>query len=131
MSETPEIPTRPTTVATEPAAVPVVKPYWLYRFAAWVVIVAGIVFIVTTIFFAGFKVAHLGHHHCHHHGWHHAEGQGPHHHGQGAGFHHGPGAFRDGPREFHAPGGFEAGPGGPGPSQPPASVAPSLAPATP
>ena len=112
MSETPEIPTRPTTVATEPATLPV-KPYWLYRFAAWVVIVAGIVFIVTTVFFAGFKIAHIGHHGCHHHGWHHSMGQADmhHHHGQGAGFHEG----------------F----GGPGPSHMPESVAPSLAPAHP
>ena len=112
MSETPEIPTRPTTVATEPAIVPV-KPYWLYRFAAWVVIVAGIVFIVTTVFFAGFKVAHFGHHGCHHHGHHHSMSQEaiPHHHGQGAGFH----------------GGF----GGPGPSHMPGSLGPSLAPAQP
>jgi hypothetical protein len=112
MSETPESPTRPTTVATE-AAVPV-KPYWLYRLAAWVVIVAGIVFIVLSVFFAGFKVAHLGHHHCHHHGWrhHHSMTQdGPQHHGQGA--------------EFHR--GFV----GPGPSHTPESVAPSLAPAHP
>ncbi|UMB69989.1 hypothetical protein [Mycobacterium paraterrae] len=111
MSETPDTPTTPTTVATEPATA-VVKPYWLYRFAAWVVIVAGIVFTVTTIFFAGFKVAHLGHHRCHHHGWghHHSMNQdGPQHHGQGVGFQHG----------------F----GGPGPSHLPGSVAPSLAPA--
>ena len=89
-----------------------VKPYWLYRFAAWVVIVAGIVFIVLSVFFAGFKVAHLGHHRCHHHGWHHhsmTQQGGPQHHGQGAGFHHGL--------------------GGPGPSHMPESVAPSLAPA--
>ena len=55
MSETFETPTTPTTVATTPAAP--AKPYWLYRFAAWVVIVAGILFIVTTIFFAGFRIA--------------------------------------------------------------------------
>jgi hypothetical protein len=114
MSETPEIPTRPTTVATEPAVVPV-KPYWLYRFAAWVVIVAGIVFIVTTVFFAGFKVAHFGHHGCHHHGMHHGQHSldqgGPRHHDQGAAFH----------------GGF----GGPGPSHVPESVGPWLAPAQP
>ena len=61
MSETPDIPTTPHTVATEPAIV-AAKPYWLYRFAAWVGIVAGIVFIVLSVFFAGFKVAHLGHH---------------------------------------------------------------------
>jgi hypothetical protein len=120
MSETPEIPTRPTTVATNPAVEPA-KPYWLYRFAAWVVIVAGILFIVTTIFFAGFKIAgHHGHHGCHHHwGQHHAMGPGGMHHGhgQGAGFHGGPG-----------------GPGGSaslGPSQLPQSIAPSLAPAHP
>jgi hypothetical protein len=117
MSETPDTPTTPTTVATEPAIV-AVKPYWLFRFAAWVGIVAGILFIVLSIFFTGFKVAHLGHHGCHHHGWHHhSMGQGgPQHHGQGAGFRHGQG-------EFHH--GF----GGPGPSQMPESVAPSLAPA--
>jgi hypothetical protein len=114
MSETPETPTRPTTVATEPATV-VEKPYWLYRCAAWVAIIAGIVFIVTTIFFAGFKIAHFGHHGHHHHGgWHgqHALDQGgPRHHGEGAAFH----------------GGF----GGPGPSHIPESVGPQLAPAQP
>ena len=98
-----------------------VKPYWLYRFAAWVVIVAGIVFIAMSVFFAGFKIAGHHHHHgCHHH-WaqHHAMGPAGMHHG------HGPGA------------GFQGGPGGPGgsaslgPSQPPQSVAPSLAPAQP
>ena len=99
-----------------------VKPYWLYRFAAWVVIVAGITFIVLSIFFTGFKVAHLGHHKCHHHGWHHQHPggpggpDGPRHHDQGAALHHGQG-------EFHP--GF----GGPGPSHMPESVAPSLAPA--
>ncbi len=119
MSETPETPTRPTAVATT-ATTEVVKPYWLYRFAAWVVIVAGIVFIVTTVFFAGFKIAGHGRHGCHHY-WkqHHAMGHGGMHHGQGpaAGAHDGPG-----------------GPGGSaslGPSQPPQSVAPSLAPAHP
>jgi len=113
MSETPDTPTTPTTVATEPAPV-AVKPYWLYRFAAWVVIVAGIVFIVLSVFFAGFRVAHMGHHHCHHHGWHHhsmMNHQGGPQHGQGAGFHQGI--------------------GGPGPSHTPESVAPSLAPAQP
>jgi len=113
MSETPDTPTTPTTVAAEQATA-AVKPYWLYRFAAWVGIVAGIGFIVLSIFFAGFKVAHLGHHHCRHHGWHHQHPggpDGPRHHDQGAGLHHG----------------F----GGPGPSQVPESVAPSLAPAQP
>jgi len=115
MSETPE--TRPTTVATEPATVPVVKPYWLYRFAAWVVIVAGIVFIAMSVFMAGFKIAGHHHHGCHHHWKQHAMAHHGMHHGQGADFHGGPG-----------------GPGSSaslGPSQPPQSVAPSLAPAHP
>jgi hypothetical protein len=118
MSETPETATRPTSVATAPTAP--AKPYWLYRFAAWVVIVAGILFIVTTIFFAGFRIAghgRYGHHHgyhCYHHamvhsGAHRGPGGGP-----GSGFHTGPG-----------------GPGDAGPSQLPQSVAPSLAPAHP
>jgi hypothetical protein len=127
MSETPETPTTPTTVATTPSTV-AEKPYWLYRLAAWVVIVAGIVFIVTTIFFAGFKVAHLGHHRCHHHwsGQHAAMGPDMHHHGQGAGFH---GAF-GGPAASHSS--ESVAPfAGTGPSQLPESVAPSLAPATP
>ncbi len=128
MSETHETPTTPTTVATTPTT-DVVKPYWLYRFAAWVVIVAGILFIAMSIFFAGFKIAgHHGHHGCHQH-WaqHHAMGPGGMHHGHGmgAGFHGGAGG----------PGGA-SGPSGPndhvvGPSQPPQSVAPSLAPAHP
>ena len=122
MSETPEVPSRPTTVATTPTTEHV-KPYWLYRFAAWVVIVAGILFIAMSVFFAGFKIAgHRGHHGCHHH-WaqHHAMGPGGKHHGHGAGFHNGP-----------------VGPGGQGslgdyvgPATPPSSVAPSLAPAHP
>jgi hypothetical protein len=111
MSETPDTPTTPTTVATEPATA-AVKPYWLYRFAAWVVIVAGIVFIALSIFFTGFKVAHLGHHHCHHHGWHHQNPGGP-----------------DGPRHHDQGAGFQHGFVGPGPSHMPESVGPSLAPA--
>jgi hypothetical protein len=111
MSETPDIPTTPHTVATEPAIV-AAKPYWLYRLAAWVGIVAGIVFIVLSVFLAGFKVAHLGEPGCQHHGWQHPMGRGgPHHQGHGAGLHPG---FR-----------------GPGPSHVPESVTPSLAPATP
>lgn len=116
MSETPETPTRPTTVAAGQAPV-AEKPYWLYRFAAWVVIVAGIVFIVATVFFTGFKIAHIGHHGCHDHGRHHPRDQGPgpqgmHHHGERPALHHD---------------GF----GGPGPSQLPESVSPSPAPPSP
>lgn len=109
MTETPDTPTTPT---TEPATV-AAKPYWLYRFAAWVGIVAGIVFIVLSIFFAGFKAAHLGHHKCHHPGGRHHPmmQEGPKHHDEGTGFRHG----------------F----GGPGPSQMPPSVTPSLTPAQP
>jgi hypothetical protein len=117
MSETPETPTRPTTVDTNPAvpSTALVKPYWLYRFAAWVVIVAGILFIAATVFFAGFKIAGHGHHGCHH--WHHpAMGHSAMHHGHGAGF------------GFH---GGHGGPGAPGPSQTPGSLAPSLAPVHP
>jgi hypothetical protein len=109
MSETPESPTRPTTVASEAALA--VKPYWLYRFAAWVVIVAGIVFIVLSIFFAGFKIAHLGHHKCHHHGWHHHS------------------MTQGGPQQPGQAPGPRHGAIGPAPTHVPESVAPSLAPA--
>jgi hypothetical protein len=117
MSESSETATRPAAVATAPTAP--AKPYWLYRFAAWVVIVAGILFIVTTIFFAGFRIANLGHHrhhghHCHHHAMVHP------------GAHRGPGGGSG--ASFH---GGAVGPGGAGPSQLPESVAPSLAPTHP
>lgn len=68
MSESPES-TSTSTSSTPPAPQ---KPYWLYRLAAWVGIIAGIVFIVSSIFFAGAYVGrggwhgHHGHH-CHHH----------------------------------------------------------------
>lgn len=89
----------------------VIKPYWLYRLAAWVAIVAGAVFIAAVIFFSGAILTHHGHHgHHFHHKMHHAM--------------------------FH-PGGMHRGPGGgpgagtPGPGQPPQSVLPSTAPAHP
>ncbi|ORW11898.1 hypothetical protein AWC14_18385 [Mycobacterium kyorinense] len=73
-------------------------------------IVAGILYIVTTIFFAGYRIAGHHGHHGHHHGHHH-------------------------PAMFHqrGPGGPQGGPGAgvPGPGQPPASIAPSTAPARP
>ncbi|HTM85271.1 MAG TPA: hypothetical protein VL179_10310 [Mycobacterium sp.] len=63
MSETPET----TTASTAPPGAPAPKPYWLYRFAAWVAIVAGIVFIVSSIFFAGvYANGGMRGHHCHH-----------------------------------------------------------------
>lgn len=82
MSETPEFETEPTTspVATappppayaeRPAYVEPVrrKPKRLFQAAAWVVIVAGSVFIVAVIFFTGFILgAHSGGHRGHHHG---------------------------------------------------------------
>lgn len=78
MSELPET----TTTSAPPEAPAEPKPYWLYRFAAWVGIVAGIVFIAATVFFSGAKLTHHGgwhghHHHHHHHSMMH---RGPHHH---------------------------------------------------
>jgi hypothetical protein len=120
MSEIPETPTVRTAAATTPATDNTVSARHprLYQVAAWVVIVAGILYIVTTIFFAGYKLA--GHHGHHHHG-HHQNAMVHHHRGPGGGP-HGPGA----PLGPGAPGG----PGNavPGPGQPPASVAPSLTP---
>lgn len=96
MSETPDTTTIPPAPPGEP------KPYWLYRLAAWVAIVAGIVFIVSSIFVAGMWASNGGPRgqHCHgHHG----------HHGHHAMFHKGhhrgpgpmaPGADRPGPGEL-------------------------------
>ncbi|HTX96859.1 MAG TPA: hypothetical protein VME67_19585 [Mycobacterium sp.] len=115
-----------TSTATAPAAAPV-EAAALYRTprvfiaAAWVAIVAGIVFIVSVIFFTGMALGHHGgghHHHKHPAAWMHQHrmggpgGQG----GQG-----GPGAVQPG-----GPG--AANPGAPGPSQTPSSVAPSRTP---
>ncbi|KAA8959071.1 hypothetical protein [Mycobacterium sp.] len=109
MSEVPEIHNTSTSVASRPA-----QPFWLYRFAAWVAIVAGIVFITAVIFFAGVFFAHHGGYHghrCHHHRHHHSMVKpGGHHHGAG------------GDSGTSAP---------PGPGQPPRSALPSNAPATP
>ena len=106
------MPTTPATVATPPET-EIVKPYWLYRLAAWVGIVAGILFIVLAVSFAALRIAgHHGSHGSHHHEKQHTMGPGGMHHGHG-----GPGG----------PGG----PASPGPSQPPQSVAPSLAPTNP
>lgn len=80
MSETPD------TTTTRPAPPGEPKPYWLYRLAAWVAIVAGIVFIVSSIFFAGVWLSGggPGGHHCHHgHHGHHAMFHKFHHHGPG------------------------------------------------
>src|SRR5690242_6199780 len=79
--ETPESPDTPTdSFPPVPATTTVVAPATehktskLNKVLAWVGIVAGIVFIVTTIFFSGFVLgAHSG---GGHHGWHkHHRGQ--------------------------------------------------------
>jgi hypothetical protein len=118
MSETPssEPATGPVATATEPAAAPppaYVEPQRHSRLtavAAWVGIVAGVVFIVAVIFFSGFFLgAHSG---GGHRGGHHPGGEV-------AIFHKGgpPPMFPMGPRgEFERPGpGFQPpfGPGGP------------------
>jgi hypothetical protein len=60
MSETPEPSTKPTSVAATPLPPPPppqrAKPPVLYAVAAWVVIVAGIVFILSIVFFSGAMV---------------------------------------------------------------------------
>lgn len=71
MTETVELVDGPTVApaATEPA-----RPNRLFQVAAWVAIVAGILFIVGTVFFAGFFMGrHSGHGHG---GWHHRGGGG-------------------------------------------------------
>jgi hypothetical protein len=119
MTETPEPTTRRTLAAT---AAPH-TPNRLYQAAAWVAIVAGIVFIVAVVFFSGFVLGrHAGPHHFHHPHKHHA-----------AMFHRG--HPQGGPGSV-APGAPTRGPGAPssvtpGPGQPPQSIAPSTAPSTP
>lgn len=111
MSETPGT-TRPPAVPPGPVEP---KPYWVYRLAAWVAIVAGIVFIVSSIFFAGvYASGGMRGHHCHH------KHHGPHH---GAMFHQG---FHQGPHR--GPGPMRPGPERPGPGELPPSVTQSPAP---
>ncbi len=50
MTDAPESPTRTTSFTTAPS----VRPNPLFRVAAWVGIVAGVVLIVAVIFFSGF-----------------------------------------------------------------------------
>jgi hypothetical protein len=128
MTQTPEPSPQPTSVAAAaPPAYTPVKPPRLYVAAAWVVIVAGIVFILSTVFFAGAMVVGLSHHwHCykHHHGMMYGPGGpggGPWQYGGGPGMVVGP---------WGPPPGF--GPGGPGgPGQTPTPTAPPPAPNTP
>jgi hypothetical protein len=125
MSETSETPTVRTGTATlpppPPAAEVVHRTPRVFQFAAWVAIVAGIVFIVSVIFFSGYTLGkHSGHgHHGHKH---HAMMGHPHRFG-------GPGGPGGGP--WGAPGAIPPGapapatPGAPGPGQIPSSVLPS------
>ena len=81
MSETSDTPTVRTSTATAPA--PATEPVLhrtprVFAAAAWVAIVAGIVFIVGAIFFTGFTLGrHAGHGGMHHHK-HHAMMMHPH-----------------------------------------------------
>ena len=138
--ETPDTPTDsfpPVATVTAVAAPPAEhKSSKLNKVLAWVGIVAGIVFIVATIFFSGFILgAHSG---GGHHGWHKhhrgydtsefREGHGP----RGGGMWHpmfpgapgGPGGQGPGGPGWQGPGGQGPGgpggqgPGGPGPQAP-------------
>jgi hypothetical protein len=123
MSETSETPTVRTATATAPPPPPpaevVHRTPRVFQFAAWVAIVAGIVFIVSVIFFSGYVLGkHSGHggfHHGHHK--HHAMMWHPRHGGPG-----GPGG---GPGAIQPGGPASATPGAPGPGQIPSSVLPS------
>jgi uncharacterized membrane protein YgcG len=126
MSETSDTPTVRTSTATAPAPAVEPVPYRTPRVflaAAWVAIVAGVVFIVSVIFFTGMALGHQGHHGGHHHK-HHAAFMHPHRFG-GPG---GPGGPGGGPAAVQGGGPASATPGAPGPSQIPSSVAPSRTP---
>jgi hypothetical protein len=91
----------------------------VFQVAAWVAIVAGIVFIVATIFFSGYSLGKHsggGHHHGHHH---HAAMMHPRFHQGGPG---GPNGIQPGA----TPSSVAPAPGGP--SQIPSSVLPSRTP---
>ncbi|WP_414684102.1 hypothetical protein [Mycobacterium marinum] len=113
MSETSEASAAPTSTVVAPPPPPQHQTPKVFKAAAWVAIVAGIVFIVSVIFFTGFRLGmHSGHggfHRGHHHKHHPAMMLRP-------GMHHGGAAAV-------SPG---SGPGGPG--EVPTSVAPSTTP---
>ncbi len=128
MSETPDYQSETTSV-TEPAVVERVvvesKPNRLYQATAWVAIVAGILFIVGTVFFSGFL---LGRH-----------SDGPRHFGPGmtgpgmmmerGGQEGGPGMHRGGPAGPAWPG-REDGDDGPAPQRPGGPAGPGQLPPT-
>ena len=129
MSETSDTPTVRTATATAPPLPPpaevVHRTPRVFAFAAWVAIVAGIVFIVAVVFFTGFILGRgAGHHGGFHHHKHHAMMMHPHRFG-GPG---GPGGPGGGPAAVQGGGPASATPGAPGPSQIPSSVAPSRTP---
>ena len=70
MTETPEPRTEPTTVTAAPPRKDERRgPHWLFKLAAWVVIIAGIVFVFAVVFWTGLVIgAHGGGHHWHHDG---------------------------------------------------------------
>lgn len=128
MSETSDTPTVRTSTApaSAPAAEPValLRPPRVFIAAAWVAIVAGIVFIVSVIFFTGMALGHHGHHGGFHH--HHKHHMMMHSHRFG-----GPGGLGapGGPPGINQGGGpASVAPGAPGPSQIPSSVAPPRTP---
>ena len=124
MSETFDTPTGRTATATAPApahAAPYRTPR-VFLAAAWVAIVAGILFIVSTIFFSGLVLGHHGGHFrgFHHHHFHHAAFAHPHRFG-GPGSVEAPGGHRG-----QQPGGpASVTPGTPGPAQIPSSAVPT------
>jgi hypothetical protein len=130
MSETSDTPTVRTSTVTAPA--PAAEPVLhrtprVFQFAAWVAIVAGIVFIVAVIFFTGFTLGrHSGQHGGGFHHKHHAMMMHPHRFGPGGPG--GPGGPAGGPAAIQGGGPASATPGAPGPSQIPSSVAPSRTP---
>ena len=130
-----------TTSTPEPATAPVATatpshPAYVEReprrgrltaVAAWVGIVAGVVFIVAVIFFTGFILgAHAGGHRGGHHGGGDRDFAMMHHRGGPPMFQGGPGG-QGGPRGGFGPQGPGAGPAGPGvqPPQPSTTSAPA------
>lgn len=114
MSETSETPTTATSTAPYALVPAPHKTPKVFQVAAWVAIVAGIVFIVAVIFFSGYS---LGRHAGHHGGFHHG------HHKQHAMMIH-PRAPIGGPAATPGGGPISVRPGAPG--QVPSSVVPSM-----
>jgi hypothetical protein len=131
MTETPDHPTAPTSVASAPPPPESPsrlrthdgRPSRLALVALWVAIVAGVVFTVAVIFFSGFA---LGRH----------SGGGGFHHKHSGGHEHGMMFHREGPPMGPmgpmGPGPWQQGPGfGPGGPGGPSGPAPTTAPTTP